>query len=152
MLEVFAHRQSSGFRLMPENCVDDVFVAIGAASHRLPEVDPVTLPVNVPHDLFVQLNKRMVAGAVHDRKMELIVECVVALCVKCVGCIAHLAMNAVDLVQDFWFCRFRYARSRELFQSNQDFHPLPDFNRIGIRHNSSDVGNKPYQAFGLEHF
>jgi hypothetical protein len=33
VFEVFAHRQSRGFRLMPENCVNDILVTIGAASH-----------------------------------------------------------------------------------------------------------------------
>ena len=152
MLEVFAHRQSRGFRLMLQNCLHDILVVVGASSHRFSEVDPMALSVHVPHDLFVQFDKRMVAGAVHDRKMELIVECVVALCVKGVGGIAHLAMNAPDFIQDFSFRGFRHTRGRELFQANQDFHSLPDFDRIGICHDRPNVGNKSYQAFGIEHF
>jgi hypothetical protein len=127
-------------------------MAVGTAGHRLREVDPVALPVNVPHDLFVQLDERTVAGTVHDRQMKLIVESIVPRCVKGVGRSAHLAMNTVDLIQDFLFRSFRDTRCCKLFQADQDLHPLSNLNSIGIRHNGTHVGNESYQSFGFEHF
>ena len=79
VLEMLSHGAAGILAAMRQDGVNDLTVAFGALdADGLDGVGAMPLAMDVPHDLFMQVDQRSVSGAAHDAEVKVIVEVVIA--------------------------------------------------------------------------
>jgi len=82
--------------------------------------------------------------------MKIVVQFVITRGIAAPGCLAHLLVNPLNVVQHLLSSRLRDPDSGELLEADQDFHGFANLGGSRIGHDSTDMRHQADQPLGLE--
>ncbi len=129
----------------------DLVVILGAFHcDGFHDVGAVPFAMNMPHDLFMQVDQCSVAGAPHDAVVKIVVQFVVAGGIAMLRGAPHGRIDLLDGTQHVGLTRLGDARGGKLFEADKNFHGLGNFGGTGIGNHGADMRHQSHQSLSFQ--